>query len=120
MHRGFFDWELAEKRKSPDSVQGKIFSGLQKLVSIRKEREVFAAKADVRTIDTWDNSALGIIRETECEKLVELYNFSGHGVIAWINETDGIYTDMISGNKMEAKAVDVPPFGFYWLLRQKL
>ena len=118
LHRGAFNWELAEKRKAYGSVQEKVFSGLQKLISVRKEHEVFDSKAGVRTIDTWDNSTLGIIRKTENEKLVELYNFSEHGAIAWINETDGIYTDMLSGNEMEAKAVDVPPFGFYWLLKK--
>ena len=67
----------------------------------------------------WDNSVLGIIRETDSEKLIELYNFSEYEKNAWINECDGVYMDLISGNKREAKGVKIPPFGFYWLKRNK-
>lgn len=119
IHRGVFNSELAKKRTDPDSVQGKVFGGLQKLISVKKEHKVFDGTADVRTVDTWDNAVLGVIRENEKEKLVELYNFSEHGRIAWINEDDGIYTDLLSGDTMEAKAIDVPPFGFFWLLKIK-
>ena len=119
LHRGKFNWELAEKRSDENSIQGKVFTGLRKLISIRKQYDVFSGGADTRTIDTWDNSVLGIIRETDREKLIELYNFSEYEKIAWINECDGVYTDLISGDKIEAKAVKIPPFGFYWLKRNK-
>ena len=119
LHRGKFNWELAENRSDENSIQGKVFTGLRKLISIRKQYDVFSGGADTRTIDTWDNSVLGIIRETDSEKLIELYNFSEYEKIAWINECDGVYTDLISGNKMKAKGVKIPPFGFYWLKRNK-
>lgn len=119
LHRGKFNWELAEKRSDENSIQGKVFTGLRKLISIRKQYDVFSGGADTRTIDTWDNSVLGIIRETDKEKLIELYNFSEYEKIAWINECDGVYTDLISGDKIVAKAVKIPPFGFYWLKRNK-
>ena len=92
---------------------------MQKLISFKKEHSVFDGTADVRTVDTWEDSILGVIRENDEEKLVELYNFGRNGRIAWINEDDGLYTDLISGGETEAKAVDVPPFGFVWLLKRK-
>lgn len=119
IHRGVFSDELAEKRSDTSTVQGKVFGGINQLVSERKSHSVFMCNAAVRTVDTWDNGVLGIIRENDSEKLIELYNFSENGRIAWINEEDGIYTDLISGITMEAKAVDVPPFGCFWLLRGK-
>lgn len=119
LHRGAFSWENAEKRNDADSVQGRVFSGMQKLISLKKEHSVFDGTADVRTVDTWEDSILGVIRENDEEKLVELYNFGRNGRIAWINEDDGLYTDLISGGETEAKAVDVPPFGFVWLLKRK-
>ena len=61
---------------------------------------------------------MGIVRENDNDKLIELYNFSEHERIAWINETDGVYTDMLSENAVEAKAVKIPPYGFYWLKRK--
>ena len=39
--------------------------------------------------------------------------------VAWINEEDGMYTDLISGREMEAKGVQIPAFGCYWLCRNK-
>lgn len=115
LHRGKFNWELAENRDDENSIQGKVFAGLKNLISIRKRYDVFNGMANTRTMDTWDNSVLGIIRENNGDKLIELYNFSEYEKIAWINECDGLYTDLISGDKIDAKAVKIPPFGFYWL-----
>ena len=35
------------------------------------------------------------------------------------NEEDGMYTDLISGREMEAKGVQIPAFGCFWLCRKK-
>ena len=85
---------------------------------IRKKVSVFGADSDVWTIDTWDDSVLGLIRANKKEKLVALFNFSGQDKTAWINEDDGEYTDLLSGRKMQAKGVDIPGYGVYWLLKR--
>lgn len=118
LHRGKFNWELAEKRNNENSIQGKAYKGLKTLIYIRKSDNIFSGEADVRTLDTWDDSILGIIRVNNDNKLIELYNFSEYERIAWINETDGLYTDLLSGNIFEAKAIKIPPYGFYWLRKQ--
>lgn len=119
LHRGDFDWNLADNRKLDDTVQGRLFPALDKLEKIRAGHEVFRADAKVRTIDSWDASILALVRETETEKFIGLYNFCGNDRIAWINEEDGLYTDLISGHTMEAKAVMVPAYGCFWLCRKK-
>lgn len=53
------------------------------------------------------------------EKFIGIYNFSDQDKVAWINEDDGIYTDLISGHEMEAKGVMIPAFGCFWLCRKK-
>jgi amylosucrase len=58
------------------------------------------------------------VRAHEGEKIIGLFNFSEHDKTAWINEEDGEYEDMISGNIMEAKGVDIPGYGFYYLKRR--
>ncbi|MBR3345896.1 MAG: alpha-amylase family protein, partial [Solobacterium sp.] len=35
LHRGDFDWKLAELRKDPDTRQGKLFQAIQNLIAIR-------------------------------------------------------------------------------------
>ena len=47
-----------------------------------------------------------------------MFNFSEYDKTAWINEEDGMYVDPISGKKMEAKGVNIPAFGFYYLKKE--
>lgn len=118
LHRGAFRWDLEENRRVKGSLQQKMFDGLRLLETIRGSHDVFRASANVWTIDTWDNSILGIVRQNADEKLVVLCNFSGDDRMAWINEDDGMYVDLISGREMEAKAVAIPGYGVYWLMKK--
>ena len=52
------------------------------------------------------------------EKLFGLFNFSEYDKIAWINEIDGSYVDLISGEEIQPAGVHIPPYGFYYLKRQ--
>ncbi len=117
LHRGDFRWDLAGNRNDPKTVQGMIFPALLKLEKIRSSHAVFNADAALRTLDTWDPSILAVVRETETEKFIGIYNFSEQDKVAWINEEDGTYTDLISGQQLEARGVMIPAFGCYWLLR---
>ena len=49
------------------------------------------------------------------EKIYGLFNFSEYDKTAWINGNDGLYVDLISGQKMKACGVNIPAFGYYYL-----
>lgn len=119
LHRGKFQWALAQMRDREDTRQGKLFQGLKKMEQIRASHSVFESDAQVRTVDTWDDSILGLIREKGEEKLVALFNFSEYHKMAWIDEEDGIYVDLLSGREIEAKGVRMAPHGCCWLLRKR-
>ena len=119
LHRGNFNWDLAENRHRPGTVQNKLFPVLDKLEHLRMEHSVFNSDVPFRTIDTWDDAILAIVRENDEEKFIGIYNFSEFDKVAWINEDDGMYTDLISGRELEAKGVQIPAFGCYWLCRRK-
>ena len=119
LHRGEFNWSLAPNRNIADTVQGKLFHALDHLEHIRTAHSVFSTTASLRTIDTWDSSILAIVRENDEEKFIGIYNFSDQDKVAWINEDDGIYTDLITEHQMEAKGVMIPAFGCFWLCRKK-
>ena len=119
LHRGDFRWDLAENRHRPETVQGKLFPMLDKLEKIRKSHSVFNSDVPLRTLDTWDNSILALVRENDEEKFIGIYNFSEYDKVAWINEEDGMYQDLITGLEMEAKGVRIPAFGCWWLVRKK-
>ncbi|MCI8510312.1 MAG: amylosucrase, partial [Lachnospiraceae bacterium] len=118
LHRGKFLWEKEALRKQKGTLQQRIFDGLKKLENIRMEKKVFCGDADVWTIDTWDKAILGIARANKEEKLVALFNFSEFDKTAWINEDDGMYQDLITGCEMEAKGVNIPAYGVYWLYKK--
>lgn len=119
LHRGAFRWELAAKRFEPGSREARLFDGIRLLEKLRASQALFGADAQAWTIDTWDDTVLGLIRARGEDKLVALFNFSEHDRTAWINEDDGDYTDLISGQHMRAVGVNIPAYGVYWLLRNK-
>ncbi len=117
IHRGAMNWKLAENIKDKTSVEGRIFQRLNALENIRKTEKVFVCQADTWTIDTYDASVLCIGRYYEGEKIIGIFNFSEYDKTAWVNEVDGMYTDMISGNIMEASEVNIPAYSFMYLKR---
>ena len=119
LHRGSFRWDLEKKRSVKGSLQETIFEGIKKLESIRAQFPVFCTDAEVWTIDTWDDAVLGLVRRSGEEKLIALFNFSEFDKVAWINEEEGMYKDLISGRRLEAKGVQIPAYGVYWLMREK-
>ncbi len=118
IHRGKFNWELVENIDKPETVQGKLFARLGQLEEIRAEEKVFDASAGFRILETWDDGILGLVRESEEGKLLGLFNFSDEFRIAWINEEDGMYQDLVGGNVFKASAVGVDGHSFYWLKRK--
>ena len=69
------------------------------------------------TLETYEQSVICIAREYGGEKLIGLFNFSEFDKMAWIDQQDGDYVDLITGKKMKASGVMVPGNGFFWLKR---
>lgn len=118
IHRGVMNWELAAKSDKPRTVEGQINKRLNQLEKIRKTEKAFMTNADTWTVETWDNSILCIGRYYDGEKIYGLFNFSEYDKTAWINERDGLYKDLITGQEMEAAGVNIPAYGFFWLKKK--
>ena len=119
LHNGHFNWILARNRADAETIQGRIFNSLEQLESIRASHPVFAPEIPAHTLETWEKSLLALVRETSEEKLICIYNFSDQDKVAWINEQDGTYTDLLTGVQRDAQAVEIPAFGFIWLMHTK-
>ncbi|MCD8337157.1 MAG: alpha-amylase family protein [Lachnospiraceae bacterium] len=117
IHRGRMDWEALERLKDADSTESRIFYPLARLEEIRRTSKVFVTNADVWTVETGDDSVLGIGRCFEGEKVVGLFNFCENDKTAWISETDGMYEDLLSGVRMQMVNVKLPAYGFRYLRR---
>ena len=115
IHRGALNWGKVENIRKRGTVEEQLFHKLKRLEEIRAGEKVFSADADTWTIETWDCSVLCMGRYYEGEKIIGLFNFSEFDKTAWINETDGEYVELISGNRMRAAGVNIPAYGFYYL-----
>ncbi len=106
LHRGSFSWEKAELRKTEGSYQKEIFDCIRRMEDLRAVHPVFLNQAAVWTADTYDAAILCVNRAYGEEKLT-----------AWINE-EGMYVDLICGERMEGREVKLPAYGMRWLLRE--
>ena len=119
LHNGHFNWTLAQNRADAETIQGRIFNSLEQLEAIRNSHSAFAPEIPAHTLETWDKALLALVKETEQEKLICLYNFSDQDKVAWINEQDGTYENLLTGVQQDAQAVELKAFSFTWLLRIK-
>jgi len=118
LHRGRFQWELAERRNDPDTPQGKLFQGLRRLEQIRAGEPCFDGDADVWVEDSGDARVLALCRRKEARELVCLFNFSGEFVRAGVGR-DGAYTELMYGTHYDnIRCFDLWPNSFAWLLRE--
>jgi amylosucrase len=75
VHRPKFNWQHARKRTNPESVQGAIFSGLQKMLAIRNSHKAFSV-GDLAIITTDNEHILGFVRSNDMDRILVLANFS--------------------------------------------
>lgn len=111
LHRGMFDWRKAENRFNPDTLQGRLFQGLCRLVQVRRENPAFAANAVCHTVDLPSPSLLGLVREAEGQTLCAVFNFGDApaGIhLPWAENTIDLLT-------RETPSDVLPAGGFVWM-----
>ena len=115
LHRGKMPWNLADRAEDPDTVEGRIFAGLNRLENLRREELAFSAQADFWTWDTGSDNVLGLGRYLDGELLIGVFNFSAESRIVPLDDT---YTDLLTGRDWNF-TMTVEGLGFGWL-KQKL
>ena len=117
IHRGAFQWGLAEYRNDPDAYQGKLFQGLRRMEGIRAGEPCFNPDAEVRVEDSGDSRVLALSRRSGGRELVCLFNFSPSFLSAGVDR-EGSYTELMYGTKYEdIRSIELWPNGFAWLLK---
>ena len=114
LHRGAFQWTLADKRKDLSTVQGQLFQMLNRLEQIRRQENVFSQEAEVYTYDVHNDSILGILREYKGERFIALFNFSENEQTAWMQE-EGIFRNLVNGEIVEVKDPVLKGYEFVWM-----
>lgn len=118
LHRSPFQWENAEKRKKPGTVQYAIWNGLKQMEEFRREENCFGETAGISTWDTGNSSVFAIRRTAGREELICLANFSEYGQNAWLNCLEGEYEDLFTGEKLEMNSVWMNPYQYRWCVKK--
>lgn len=75
LHRFVFDWDRAALRNDADSVPGRIYQGLLRLVQLRQQNLAFT-RAETEIADTGNPHVFGYFRTHEGHSVFVLANFS--------------------------------------------
>lgn len=117
IHRGSFQWDLVGRIDLPGTVQNGIFHGLRKLEMIREQQTAFDASASFGTLDTGDDTVLGLVRESGGERIIGVFNFSGQQRNIRVSGEEGRYEDLMDGAIRELPQAELEAYGFCWLKR---
>jgi amylosucrase len=126
-HRSRFDWSKAEKRHQSGTIEHRIFSGLKKMIALRKETPAFA-DFDNRQLLQMDNANLlaftRIDPQNNRNKVLVIGNFNvapqalpvdtlrHHG---FFQQHD--MRNLCTGERITStdNMIVIPPLSFYWL-----
>ena len=127
MHRPAFDWDKAELRNKPGTVENRIFHALKKMIAVRKEIAAFADFNNRELRDSGNPHLFAFCRvspQLGADRVMVVGNFDSHPQHMQLeNLTEsGVMQhsqlhDLYSGEKPAVfkDALVVPPYRFYWL-----
>jgi amylosucrase len=76
MHRPLMDWDKAAKRNVKDSLEARIFKGVQNIINVRKQTPQFHASIPAQIIDLGHPQLFCHVRKHPLGDLLGVYNFS--------------------------------------------
>lgn len=75
MHRPIIDWDKVAEAKKTGTVENRIFSGIKKLLSIRKQRALFSDMSNINWLSPHNIHVAGFVRRMGNERIYCLFNF---------------------------------------------
>src|SRR5512133_460479 len=77
VHRPRADWKRYARRHDPKTIEGRVYQGIQDLVTFRKETQIFTG-GQIETAWTENDHVLGYIRTYMGNRALIFANFSEH------------------------------------------
>ena len=118
LHRTPFRWDNAALRRTPGTVQQRIWDGLRQLERLRAQEACFGPGASVSTWDTHNRHVLALVRRTGEETMACLFNFSGRRQRVSLDALEGRFLDLISGEELSWDGWELEPYQYCLSLRQ--
>jgi glycosidase len=120
VHRPFMNWGKAACRADPNTVEGRLYQRLRRLIEIRQSQSAFAG-GEMSVMETGNDHVFGYVREHGGGRVIVFANFSDQEqkVTAdrWRGQAgDASATDLIMGASMSlAEDLSLDPYQFVWL-----
>lgn len=118
LHRGAMNWENAAKADDGSTVEGRIFTILDRLEKVRRSEKAFMSSADTWTIDTGVREVLSIGRYYDGDKIIGVFNFSEYAKNAQNLAADGEYENLLTGVCETLTNVKLPAYGFCYFKKR--
>lgn len=121
LHRPPMDWQKAQERDNLQSVTGRIFSGLRRLVEARKATPALHAQAGSTPVWTHNEQVFGLLRHSPRGRLLILANFSEEWQDVPGYRLDelrftGQLLNRLDGGRLEARPdLELEPYEVLWL-----
>ena len=119
VHRPVMDWERNALRHDPQSIEGRIFQGLRRLIEMRRSESAFGGN-QLQVIDTQNEHVLGYVRTCANQRVLVYANFSEHEQVIPANQLRlyGLsydFVDLHSGEPMQLRDLVLEAYDFVCL-----
>jgi len=125
MHRPVIDWSKNKRTGKKGTVEHEIFSGTQKLISIRKKLDLISDRKNLTWLNTNNHQTAAYIRTAENSRFYGIFNFSGRTagfsteILAAYGEIPSTIQNHWTGEKLNLQPYPekwtIEPYGFYLL-----
>lgn len=121
VHRPYMDWEKAAKRREAGSLEAQLFSGIERLIGVRARTPQLHAAYATEVAETYHRHLFAYTRPHPLGTLLCVYNFSEWPQVAdaGLLHAHGLSSpkDLLSGAQWAAGALQLPPYGRFWLVQ---
>ena len=122
IHRPEMDWSAVDRRQEEGSVEQRVFDGIKRLTTARKDRQALHHRADERVLAVANDQVFVVERVHEDERLLAVHNVSGSGQAVDISMlpdawSEGRFRDVLADEQvcfLNGRLL-VEPYGHLWL-----
>jgi len=119
VHRPYTNWDKMQMRHNPETIEGRIYSGMRALIHLRKNELVFSGNR-MEVLKLGNEHVLGFERQWKDQRVIVLANFSeGEQSIAASRlrayGLENAWVDLISGLEYSPVDLKLAPYEFLCL-----
>ena len=122
-HRPRLDWDRSAQRHDPQTVPGRVFTGLAHLAKVRARLPQLHGSAPVEVLTDVDEGVLAVVRRHASGPFVGLYNVTGQRRPFELHRlrAAGLHTpyDALGGTSLEVGAdgqIWLPAYAAWWVV----